>query len=530
MPKHHDKAILTTVLRPTLPKLIIGAFTAVASGLAMVFALWLIVLFVTDTSAKWVIFACVLWFISAAMGSFSSWISHQSEADFSSQLRRKVASHLVQLPASTLARQDSDKLKRLVSEDIKSLHHMIAHLPSEFSTFIVVPFVSVLLLISTAGPISLVALLPGALASLYYLIWVPYISTRYGSERAQIMRNITAAVNDYTRGIRVSRIYGVQTGALATYHRAANQFTFGMMAWVSKVATPAAVAVALLQAVATFAIAYAVIPHDEPTSLAAALFFSLAVVTPALRLGHGLDYIASGRAAAIRLDALLKEPTLLIGNAHLPNKAPVLELKRVTLNVDNRPILQALCHQFKPATLTAIMGPSGIGKTSLLRAIAGLESLSQGAIYLAGVDMASLDAQARQNACLLIPQGDDVLSTTIRDNLALSAPEASDRQMVSALTQAQLDIPLDTNATDLSGGERQRVNLARAFLTPKPVILLDEPTSALDDKTAIRLMIALRKLAHDQHITLLMVTHDLTLASYAHAQLELKSPLQTKAQ
>ncbi len=149
-------------------------------------------------------------------------------------------------------------------------------------------------------------LLPGAIASLYYLIIVPHVSKRDGAARMQVMLDIIGSADDYARGIRDNRIYGQQSGALTAYTQSAQNFTQNMVSWVSKVATLAAVATALLQAVATFAIAYLVAYQYDSMTLAATLFFSLAIVTPSLRLGHGLDYVAAGRAAATRLSAFLK--------------------------------------------------------------------------------------------------------------------------------------------------------------------------------------------------------------------------------
>lgn len=530
MLKCFNQAALAPALRPVLPRLVAGALAALLSGLAMLAALWCVVQFVAGPAIGWVITALGLWGVGASMASLASWLSHYAEADFAARLRREVAKHLVRLPASTLARQGSDALRRLVSDDIAALHHMIAHLPSEVVTFVAVPLVSIVLLVTMAGLSALLALLPGVLAALYYLVWMPRVSARHGAERLQVMGEITTAVDDYARGICINRIYGAQSGALAVYHDATGRFTSGMVAWVGKVATPAAVAVALLQAVATFAIAYAVAErHDAPT-LAAALFFSLAIVTPALRLGHGLDYVAAGRAAAVRLAALLHESALPAGDVLLPEGMPVLDVKGAALTVDGRCVFADLRHRFVPGTLTAITGPSGAGKTTLLRALAGLEPLDGGAIFLADASIAALDSQARQLACLFIPQGGDVLPATVRENLALSAPQASDERMVEALARAQINVPLEMDATELSGGERQRVGLARAFLAPAPVILLDEPTSALDDAIATRLVMELRELVHERGLTLVMVTHDLELASLADMRLELKPAMRQEIQ
>lgn len=521
MPMRLIPATLMPVLRPVLPLLATGTLFAVLSGLAMLAALWCVVKFVAEPSLGRVCAALALWLAGAAMASFASWISHHAEAGFAARLRRQVASHLLSLPASTLARQGSDALRRLVSDDIAALHHMIAHLPAEIATFAAVPLASIVLLVTMAGPAALLTLVPGVLAALYYLVWMPRASARHGAERMQVMAEITTAVDDYVRGIRVNRLYGAQSGALAAYRDAAIRFTRGMVGWVGKVATPAAVAVALLQAAATLAIAHAVAGRGDVVTQAAALFFSLAIVTPALRLGHGLDYVSAGRAAAGRLAALLQQTPLPACDAGVPEGAAVLELKDAVLSVDGRRVLDGLNGRFRPGMLTAVTGPSGSGKSTLLRVLAGLEPLDQGAVLLAGTRMADLDPQARQRACLFIPQGDFVLPATVRENLALSAPDATDRCMTRALARAQIDVSLDAEAARLSGGERQRVGLARAFLAPAPVLLLDEPTSALDDATAMRLVTELHTLARERGLTLVMVTHDRALAARADARLDL---------
>jgi len=530
----HIYSPLMPALRPALVGLLAGAAVATLSGLCMLAALWCMVRLMGEISLDWVLAAVALWLAGALLAACASWLAHASEGKFSAQLRRQVAGHLLRLPASTLARQGDVTLRRLIADDISALHHMVAHLPSELATFIVVPLASIALLVALAGSAALWVLLPGVLAALYYLVLAPHMGKRYGALRSQIMGEMVSAVDDYARGIRVHRLYGSQTGALATYQNAAEAFTRNMAQWVGRVATPAAIAIALLQAVATFAIAYAVAHQHDASTLAAVLFFSLAIVTPALRLGHGLDYVATGRAATARLAALLREPVLPCGDVSslrdmASNGQSVLEILDARLELDGNRVLDGLSHRFASGRLTAITGASGTGKTSLLRVLAGLEPLSGGAVYLAGVDMVQLHEQARHQAVLLVPQGGDVLQATVRENLALSAPDATDAQLATALQQAQLRIDLDEDAARLSGGEKQRIGLARAFLTTAPVVLLDEPTSALDSANAARLMDALHALAHTQGKTVVLVTHDQALAARADARLELARPTTEEA-
>lgn len=517
-------ASLRPVLRPALPGLVVGTLAAALSGLAMLGALWCLVRWISAPSSGWVLAAIGAWVAGALLAAGGSWLSHAAEAGFAARLRRQVAGHLVRLPASTLARHGGESLRRLVSDDVAALHHMVAHLPGDVATFAVVPLASVALLATLAGPMALLALLPGVLAALYHLLLKPRAAAHHGAERMRVMREITAAVDDYARGIRVNRIYGAQSGALAAYRDAARRFTSDMAAWVTKVALPASVATALMQAVATFAISYAVVWRHDAATLAAALLFSLAIVTPALRLGHGLDYVAVGRTALARIAAVLREPELPCGTAPTVGLT-VLRADAVTLVLSDQPLIQDFTHRFRPGAVTAISGPSGVGKTTLLRALAGLETLNDGTIRLGPIAISQLDEGARHAAILLIPQGGDALQASVRENLLLGCPEADDARLSHALRQAQIEVPLDADAMRLSGGERQRVGLALAFLTPAPVILLDEPSSALDAATAAHLMAALRQLAHERDKTLVMVTHDPALAAMADERIQLRANL-----
>ena len=458
---------------------------------------------------SWAGWACGLWLTGVTLAATSSWLSHHAESLFEARLRRQLAAHLVRLPASTLSRYSGDALRRLVSDDISALHHMTAHLPAEFATLIVVPAVTIAALVASAGPVALLALAPGIVAALFYLVAIPRMAARHSAESADVMGDIVTAVDDYARGIRVCRIYGAQTGAAADYAESTARFTRGMQERVRLVATPAAVAVALMQATATFAIAYAVGFHWDATTLAATILFSLAIVTPALRLGHGLDYVAAGRSAAGRLAAALDEPTLPAGEAPtVPASSPSdrLEIVDLTVTIADRRVIDDVTHAFRPATITAITGPSGAGKTTLLKALAGFEIPELGTVRYAGRSITAIDENLRPQSILLTPQGADVLPATVRENIALAAPDATDAEYTAALRRAQIDVSLDAHATSLSGGERQRVGIARVFLSPAAVLLLDEPTSALDDRTAAELLKELRHLAHDEGKTVVIVT------------------------
>jgi len=503
--------LLRAELAPALPALSAAVVLAVLAGVGHLAALWCIIRALDDSGGAWVLVACGVWVVTAALAAVASWLAHAAEARFEARVRRRVAGHILRLPAHRLTLYPGDRLRRLVADDVTALHHMIAHLPSELATLVVVPVVAVMLLLSVAGPLALLALIPGLLAGIVYLTVIPRLSATHGAQRAQVMTEITTAVDDYARGIEVLRLSGAASGALSDYTAATDRFSHGMVLWVRRIATPAAMAVGLLQAVASFAIAYAVGSEWDAPRLAAVILFSLALVAPALRLGHGLDYVAAGRAAAGRIEELLSETPVASGARIAPTGRAEVEADRVSVFVEGRAVLDPISFRAPPGAVTVVTGQSGAGKSTLLRAISGLQPLTGGVIRLGGAPVDEIREDTRPHAALLVPQGGDVLTGTVKENLQLTSSTDDDHLRV-ALEQVGLAVPLDAEATALSGGERQRIGLARAFLSPAPVILLDEPTSALDRRSADRFWSRLQSRAHDEGKTVIVVTHDPELA------------------
>lgn len=501
------------LLRPSLPRLVFAALGAGLAGGGGLVAIWSMVQLVGDRQRRWAMFAIAAWIIAATLHSASSWLAHATEALFEARLRRAIGGHILRLPAHQLARYSTDQLRRLVSADVAALHHMVAHLPSEIATLAIIPLVGAIMLVILAGPLALIALIPGAVAAVVYLTVIPKRSARHGAARAEVMQQITSAVEEYARGIAIFRLSGATSGALANYRAAVKSFTTGMTDWVRRVATPAAIAVGLLQAVASYALAYTVGgTHDLPR-LAAIVLLSLALVTPALRLGHGLDYVAAGRAAARRIDTLLAQPTLPTGTV-VPHGPLMVKAEGVSVQAGEHWAVENVSLRAKAGQVTAITGPSGSGKTTLLHVIAGLQNADRGTVHIGDTRVEAIAERARCETTLLINQGAESLATSVRENLQLTA-SGDDAVYANALARAGLHVELGADASTLSGGERQRLALARAFLTPAPIILLDEPTSALDHATANQVWEELASLAHKDGKTIIAVTHDPALAERA---------------
>jgi ABC-type multidrug transport system fused ATPase/permease subunit len=169
----------------------------------------------------------------------------------------------------------------------------------------------------------------------------------------------------------------------------------------------------------------------------------------------------------------------------------------------------------EPGEVVAVVGPTGAGKTSLLRALLGLER-SAGSITYGGVDLTAEGVGPANRPFAWVPQEPAVVAATLGENVALGAAArtsgaTSPRAALDALgAQAlvpRLDEPLEAGGPSLSGGERQWLSLARAIASGQPVLLLDEPTSGLDAASQARVIDALRALRDERAVTIVLVTH-----------------------
>ena len=198
-------------------------------------------------------------------------------------------------------------------------------------------------------------------------------------------------------------------------------------------------------------------------------------------------------------------------------------------------ILRGIDLRIERGQFAAIMGPSGSGKSTLLGLLAGLDNATSGRILLDGEDITGLSedrmAEVRGRKIGFVFQSFQLIPTlTAEENVLLPAelagagPEAAGRAR-ELLDRVGLSDRLDHYPVQLSGGEQQRVALARAFITRPPILLADEPTGNLDGATGQHVLELLLELNRVEGATLILVTHDSSLAAHADRIITLRDGL-----
>lgn len=261
---------------------------------------------------------------------------------------------------------------------------------------------------------------------------------------------------------------------------------------------------------------------DQSFSAAEAIVLFILAVRFLEPLGYLTELIGALQAmgnAITRVGELLQTPTLpMVKHPVTGIKSASIQLENITFGYGQHPVIKNVSFYCPQGSTTALIGASGSGKTTLIRLIARFYDVNEGTIKIGGTDIRQLDYNTMMNDIAIIFQDVYLFDTTIKENLLIAHPGATEDELKQAAAAAQLNEMLERlpngwetkvgeGGLQLSGGERQRVSIARAFLKKARIILIDEAASALDPENEQAISKAIANIAHDSNRTVIVIAH-----------------------
>ncbi|MEM7324744.1 MAG: ABC transporter ATP-binding protein [Actinomycetota bacterium] len=533
---------LWTIISPVNREIYTGMFISLLSLVA-----WLgsIMLFLpiareitaddTDSGRLWTLLGISLGLVILAfvcrVASFH--ISHLGAFRLEQILRTELTTRLAKVPLGYVVNAGSGALKKVVLDDVRSLHVFVADSTPLFAKTIAAPILGVILMFILDWRLALIslALFPVGMIGMFFA-FRDYEVARKKVDDAN--ERINGVINEYVQGMHVVRTFDDGTGSFERYRSALNAATETLREWTQKSQNGAFIARTLFAALPTVLVLLAVgIPMYRNGSLELPILMMFLLLAPTVTESIvpivWLQQLLTNAAAAVKRIGELRRVDLLpeVSEGRAPADASV-ELRGVSFRYDGRTdnALTNVDIAMPAGTVTALVGPSGAGKSTVAQLIPRFWDVAEGQILVGGVDIREMTTDDLMRSVAFVFQSPFLLSDSIRANIRLGKPDATEEEIVAAAKAAQAhdfitdelpdgyDTVVSERGSSLSGGQRQRITIARAILQNSPIIVLDEATAFADPDNEAKIHRALAELAKGK--TLIVVAHRLSTIIDAH--------------
>ncbi|MCT6777840.1 ABC transporter ATP-binding protein/permease [Streptomyces sp. CS7] len=461
----------------------------------------------------------------------SSRVGHYADAAILHDVRVRIVTHLGKLPLGWFRAVGSGKVKRAMTGDLEEMHEVIAHALGQLVGAATVMTVATGYLLFVDVRMAFVVLGVLLLMGIFFRVSMRSMTTHMNRLVVADAR-ISAAGVEYADGIQVVKTFGTGGRVLRRFDDAVDEHTQAFAAWVAEVRHSSAASrllgseMAVLTAVATVGLVLVDRGSLGVADLVAFLVVAIGLpnsILPAVTAAQG---VRKGRMGAANIEQLLartplpepEHPRTPVGHGVEFDQVS-FSYDGVTNAVEN---ISAVC---PPGRVTAIVGPSGAGKTTLASLLPRFYEVSDGSLRIGGVDVRSIPSAKLLASMSLVFQDVALLRDSVAENIRIGRPGASDAEVREAATAAHIhdviesmpdgyDTLLDAGGGSLSGGERQRLTIARAILSGAPIVVLDEATASLDADSESAVQEALANLAVGK--TVIVIAHRLhTIAGAA---------------
>jgi ATP-binding cassette subfamily B protein len=469
----------------------------------------------------WVIALAVLWIGYAAVSYPGTLAGYRTGADMCRDLHHRIGDKVATLPLAWFTVDRVGGLGRLAAQRVVDIMGVPAHLLRQLVDTFVTPLVVVLAMFLFDWRLAVSMAVAAVAVALVYRIASRGMQVA-DREADAIHADAAGRIVEFAHAQPVLRAFGrtVQghaalDDALVAQHAAGRRMLRAGMPGVVWLAFIAQAAFIVLLSLGTYLVLDGSLGTAE---LIALLVLAARFVEPVMLTAELGGAIRVAENALTEINTLLDTETLPEPETARRADTAEIELDDVRFGYDGSPVLDGLSMRVPQGRMTALVGPSGAGKTTVIKLIARFTDPDAGTVRVGGVDVREMRTEDLTSVISVVFQDVYLFDGTILENIRLGRPDATEEEVHAAARTARVDdiaerlpggwdAPVGEGGSRLSGGERQRISIARALLKNTPIVLFDEPTAALDAENEHALQQAMAALSQDR--TVLVIAHRL---------------------
>ncbi|MGP4039724.1 ABC transporter ATP-binding protein [Gracilibacillus sp. D59] len=458
---------------------------------------------------------------------FVDYKGHEVGARMESDLRSELFAHMQKLSFSFYDKEKTGQLMSRITNDLLQLSELYHHGPEDYIRYLV-QFIGAFVILFTINAqltIAVFCFLPILGVFSLYFNKMLFKALKTNKER---IADVNAQVEDSLDGIRVVKSFANEHIEVNKFNRENNRFLDSRKKTYKAEALFFNSFQTIIQLITITIIVYGSVNIvNEQLDLADLITFLLYInflVEPIQKLAHMSTQLQEGITGFLRFMEIMKVKPSIESKPNAITMSKVhgnIEFKRVVFRYDNHinDVLENLSLHIKPGEFVALVGASGVGKTTLCSLIPRFYDVNDGEVLLDGINVRDVELQSLRKNIGVVQQDVYLFADTVMENIRYGNPEASEDEIITAAKHANahdfiMRLPngyhseIGQRGVKLSGGQKQRLSIASVFLKNPPVLILDEATSALDNESESIVKESLELLAKGR--TTIVIAHRLS--------------------